>query len=111
MTAPKTDKQKLWDSWGYSFEGWIRKLESVPVKLVKQKDFSEAYTMDRAEVFKLENGSYALVKESGCSCYDSTTDAKIELFPNLLRVKKAYNDWVKGHESEYSPRYTTEDLL
>lgn len=93
----KEEKDKLWESWSYEFQEWIKKLRSVPVRLVVSYDKSESYDMDRLHVFELENGQYAVITECGCSCY-SASDADVDLFPEQgMAVQKA-EEWRKQHE-------------
>jgi hypothetical protein len=67
------------------------------VSLIKSKDNSPDYEMDRKHIFLLENGQYALVKECGCSCYDRS-DAEICLY----KTKEDALDAFKQKE-EYQP--------
>lgn len=77
----------------YEIDAWLPTLGSAPAKLLASHDRSESYEMDRAAVVQLENGKYALITESGCSCYD-TGDAQIELFPSQGRAMAQYANWL-----------------
>ena len=99
-------RKALWDSWSYEFKAWIGTLQSVPVALVVSKDHSEPYEMDRKHIFKLENGHYAFIQESGCSCYEAS-EAEIQLAPNLREVKKLWNSAI---EKEYNDAWKQERL-
>jgi len=76
----------------YEIEAWINQLGSMPKKVLKSGDYSGSYEMDCARVVELENGQFAFITESGCSCYD-TSDADIELKPNEKEALKAFDDW------------------
>lgn len=81
----------------WELEAWIYRLGSVPIKLIKEQDLSEPYEMEMARVFLLENGKYALVIESGCSCYEPR-DAEIEIFPNEKQALAQMNVWVRENK-------------
>ena len=81
------NKEELNEAWKYEFKAWA--LDSPPVELIHSQDHSESYEMDRKHVFKLENGQYALISESGCSCYEAS-DAQIILFPTEEKAKEAF---------------------
>lgn len=53
----------------YEIEAWIGTLKSMPVKVIEQGDQSASYEMEKMHVLLLENGEFATVHESGCSCY------------------------------------------
>lgn len=78
----------------WDLEAWITRLGSMPVQKVAWEDFSESYEMCRAHVWRLENGQYALITESGCSCYEPE-DADIDLFPNKRRAMESFDNWVR----------------
>lgn len=82
------------DSWDLS--AWIEKLGSIPVERIKFVDRSEGYSIEQAHLFRLENGKYAVVIESGCSCY-SSSDAQIEVFPTFQRAEESFKEWEKLH--------------
>ena len=88
----KAERVALWKAWSYEFENWMGRFMSAPTKLIISKDVSQPWEMDIAHIFKLENGQFAVVIEEGCSCY-SSSDAKIELFPNKDRAMKAFKKW------------------
>jgi len=48
--------------------------------------------MDAAHVYKLANGKFATVFESGCSCYDSS-DAAVEVHETETEAMKSFNEW------------------
>lgn len=83
-------KKSCIDSW--EWHSWASRLGSVPVDRIEHEDRSESYEMDRAHVFKLENGKYALVTESGCSCYESGS-ALIDLYPTEQKALEAFAAW------------------
>ena len=71
----------------YEFESWRQTIGFEPVKLLASADNAGSYEKSELHVFKLKRG-YAIVHESGCSCY-SSSDADIELFPSLVAVKES----------------------
>lgn len=79
----------------WEIKAWIVRLGSNPIKTVAHEDRSQPYGMDRAHVFELENGQYALVTESGCSCYDAA-NADIDLLPNKKSAMSAFEKWKKN---------------
>lgn len=82
------------DTW--EVEAWIERLGSTPVERIKFRDESQSYEMDMIHLLRLENGKYAVVTESGCSCYDSS-QAEIEVFPTLERAEESFKEWEKDH--------------
>lgn len=78
----------------YELKAWIGTLGSMPVERVAHEDYSAAWEMDRAHVFRLENGQFALVTESGCSCYEPE-GASIDLHPTLESAMKSFETWKK----------------
>jgi hypothetical protein len=76
----------------YDLEAWIFRLGSTPVERVAHEDKSGSYEMNQAHVYRLENGRFALVTESGCSCY-SNSDADIDLFPDQAAAMASFEKW------------------
>lgn len=76
----------------YEIETWLPTLGAVPSKLLASCDRSDD-ALDRGAAVQLENGKYALITESGCSCYESG-DANIELFPTEDSVMAQYKIWL-----------------
>lgn len=89
-------KEIKYEAWRYEFDAWMSILESVPKFILYSIDKSESYEMDRRHLFKLENGRYAVVKESGCSCY-SPSGAVINLFEELEQAKLCF----QGSPTDY----------
>jgi len=87
----------------YRLEAWITTFGSVPVELIASEDFSESYEMDAGHVYRLENGKFATVFESGCSCYEAR-DAAIELFPTKEAAMEQFDAWVKGKKQDRHER-------
>lgn len=81
------------DKW--ELEAWIHRFGSMPVERIAHEDISGDYQMTAAHVYRLENGQFALVTESGCSCYDSS-DADIDLFPTQDAAMDAFSKWIKA---------------
>ena len=90
-------KNPLWEQWGYQISGWIEKLQSVPIQLIKTSDLSRPYEMSSCHLFKLENGRYAVIVEEGCSCYRSE-DAEIDIFPDKKVAMEAFKVWEKSKD-------------
>lgn len=64
-------KAELQRQWNYEFETWKSMYVGFdPIELVSSIDNSEPYTMNKMTIFKNTNGSYVIVSESGCSCYE-----------------------------------------
>jgi len=91
------EKKEIEGFSSYQIEAWIMRLGSFPKEVIKSVDISECYEMTAAHVFKLENKKYALVTESGCSCY-SASDANIDLFPTKDKALTAFAAWEKQHK-------------
>lgn len=81
----------------WDIEAWIMRLGSMPTKRLAHHDFSGEWEMNRAHVLALENGQFALVTESGCSCY-SSSDAEIDLFPTEKAALESFDKWKKAQE-------------
>ncbi len=79
----------------YEIKEWIDAFGSVPIERIAHMDVSQSYEMDRAHVFSLKSGKYALVVESGCSCYEPS-QASIELFPSERAALEAFHKWGKS---------------
>lgn len=78
----------------YAIKAWIGEFGSYPVKEVASANWSECYEMDAAHVFQLENGKYAYVRESGCSCYDYS-DAYIVILDSEEDAMTKFNEALK----------------
>lgn len=96
MSTEATPENVLGD---YEFQAWITRLRSAPVKEVACGDFGEAYEVNCARVLKLENGKYALITESGCSCYEAQM-ADIELFPTKKAAMEQFRAWERQNKRE-----------
>ncbi len=81
----------------YEIKAWFSVLRSQPKKVLISEDFSQSYEMTAARVLELENGRFALVTESGCSCYNYE-DAEVEIFPTRETALEAFNKWVKEND-------------
>ena len=93
-----TTVEELQKAWSYEFKEWQGTLLSQPVRLVISEDKSESYEMDRFHVFELENGKYAAIRESGCSCY-SSSDADITIYPTELEAIEPFLKWKRDIET------------
>lgn len=92
------ENEELVEKWSWSLKNsWAQRLGSPPVELVDSADYSRSWEMDRAHIFRLENGEYALIVEQGCSCY--TADwADIQLHPDEEKAVKKFREWKKTRE-------------
>ena len=78
------------------YSGWLSQFgDSEPIETIADFDKEPSYEMDRAVVFKLKNGKYAYVHESGCSCYESS-DAMIDIYDTKKEAMEQFNAW-KGN--------------
>lgn len=79
----------------YGIETWKNKIIGFePTKHIASGTGHEDYSKNQVHLFKTKRG-YALVWESGCSCY-GVEDAEIELFPTLKAaevVLRKPGDW------------------
>ena len=87
------------DQFIYEIAYWLPRLGSEPVRTVASENCSEDYQMNKAHVFELANGQYALVSEQGCSCYESE-DASIDLYPDQSHALAAFMRWVKENKRD-----------
>lgn len=78
----------------YELDAWRARLGSKVVARVAHEDRGGSYDMNQAHVLQLENGTFALVTEEGCSCYD-VNEANIDLHPNLQAAMTAFKKWSK----------------
>jgi hypothetical protein len=105
-------EKELNEKW-YQVKYWNEtgRFPSPAVALVKSADHSEPYESDSQEIFKLKDGQFALVLESGCSCYDAATDADIELYPDLTKAKEAWNKALTYESGEYRGGWSALDRV
>lgn len=59
-------------------------------EVIAEEDTSADYEVTARHLYKLENGRFAVVEESGCSCY-SMSDAHIETFDTEKAAQAAYD--------------------
>ncbi len=78
---------ELKEQWDYQFNYWKGTTGFEPVELIASEDISGSYEMDAMHVFRLKRG-YAIVHESGCSCY-SPDWASIDILENLDAVRES----------------------
>jgi hypothetical protein len=83
----------------YEFSYWRQTIGFEPRELIASVDCSSGYDKDELHVFKLSRG-YAIVNESGCSCY-SSSDADIDIVENLAAVKRI----IKNNTDSYTSKY------
>lgn len=84
----------------YELKAWIERLGSEPVERIAYIDIPISYEMSRASVFELKDGKYAIVTESGCSCYDAS-EANIDLYPKLEQVLEKFNEWIQINKNDF----------
>ena len=90
----------------YEFEYWTQTIGFEPTALIASVDNAGAWETSALHVFKLKRG-YAIVHESGCSCYTSA-DASIDILPSIAKVKESLKNIAK---EEYSEGELARDLL
>lgn len=83
----KITGEDLTRRFSYEFESWKDTTGFEPVALIASADNAGSYEKSELHVFKLKRG-YAIVHESGCSCY-SSSDADIDILPSLAKVKES----------------------
>ena len=86
------------DCWA---ECWTSTAGSKPASEVGHADFSESYEVDTMHVFQLQNGQWAVVRECGCSCYESS-EADIELFPSYGKAVIKYIEYRKENGGTFT---------
>lgn len=87
------DKYHIAGLMDYEIDTWLERLGAIPTAVVDNHDRSEgSYEMDKGMVLKLANGQFALITESGCSCYEAS-DANIDLFPSEAQALMAFKIW------------------
>ncbi len=96
------------ENWKYEFEAWERRFGGMPKYLLASHDRSESYEMDRAHVFKIRPGRFALVLESGCSCYVPSS-ADIYIYGDERSVMKDYFRWMDKETWDYTPTGVEEE--
>lgn len=88
---------KLENIFECAFENWRHTTGFDPVELLATANQAGSYETSELHVFKLKRG-YAIVHESGCSCYESS-DAKIDILPSLKSVKESLKNSAKEQYS------------
>lgn len=79
----------------FTIKEWRGKyVDFKPVREVASRDESADYEIQRAHVFALERGNFALVTEIGCSCYTSS-DAGMDFYPTERAAMDAFEKWFK----------------
>ena len=87
--------------WVSEFKAWAYRLGGVPMALLTSHERSEsAYELDRAHVFKVRPGRYALVIEYGCSCYE-LSNAEIFIYGDERSAMKDYHAWRETSTCEF----------
>ena len=88
--------------WREELHAWAYRFGSIPEALLATCDRSESYEMDRAHVFKIWPGRYALVLEQGCSCY-VYEEADIYLYGDEKSVMEDYTRWLGTPSYKFEP--------
>lgn len=78
----------------YEWEAWASRLAARPIVRLEYEDVGEGYETNKARLFFLANGKWALVVEHGCSCYDSR-NADIEIFPTEAKARAKFDAWLR----------------
>lgn len=84
-----TDKE-IPTRFSYQNEYWVTITGSNIVDVIEEEEGETNYSTNEKHLYKLEDGRYAVVQESGCSCY-GLADAVIETYDTLVQARKAYN--------------------
>jgi len=101
MATQEEQKKELAKRYSYEFAYWLPKMQSFPTEEREHCDRSAGYETDTIHVFKLEDGNYAVVTESGCSCYGAD-EAEIEVFSKEEEAIQLYEKWEHEHnDSSY----------
>lgn len=79
-------------AWRYEFEAWVLRLGGLPTELLASKNRSEGYEMNQMHVFKIRPGRYAVVWESGCSCYEAR-NAGIFIYGRKAEALADFKRW------------------
>jgi len=82
--------EKIPARFSYQNEYWAAIAGANIVEVIAEEDHSECYEVDEKHLYKLENGRYAVVRESGCSCY-SLADADVTTFDTLAAAQAEYD--------------------
>lgn len=77
----------------YTNSAWEDRFGSKAVRELHSADHGEAYSVNQMHVYELADGRYAIVSESGCSCYCSSTDADIEITHDYFEAKRQFEAW------------------
>lgn len=85
--------QRLIDQFNYELPYWEGRLGFEPIDVLASENLSGSYEMNAAHVFKCKRG-YAIVSESGCSCYEPSW-AKIDIVPDLDAVRESLKNQAK----------------
>jgi hypothetical protein len=82
--------KEIAERFSYQNEYWAAAAGANIVEVIEEENTSADYEVQERHLFKLENGRFAVVEESGCSCY-SLMDANIETFDTKEEAQAAYN--------------------
>lgn len=86
------------DCWS---DNWTNRINGAhPIAEIGHADASESYEMDMMHVFQLSDGHWVIVRESGCSCYDSS-QADVEFLP-LNKAIDAYIAYKKDNGIQFT---------
>lgn len=72
-------------------EYWAVRAGSQIVAVIADETGDEDWSTNRKHLYGLENGKFAVVRESGCSCY-TLADADIDVYESQEQAEAAYND-------------------
>lgn len=86
MSSEKTNKPNF----DYEMHDWKSEFNGATIEeSIRQIDNSEHYEMDVLHLFRLSNGKFAVVVESGGSCYDPSW-AQITVHENFLEAESKF---------------------
>lgn len=82
--------------WDYEFRYWKNTIGFEPTALIFSHTGPEDYTKNCSHVFLMKRGDYAMVNESGCSCYEPS-EASISFYPTEAEAIQAAKDSICGY--------------
>lgn len=90
--------QELEKRFEYEFQHWKGTTGFEPIELIASENNAGSYEKSELHVFKMKRG-YAIVRESGCSCYEAS-DASIDILPSLKAAKESLRNRAREGYSE-----------
>lgn len=90
----------LFKEWQYEFGAWLHTTGFDPKRLVISETLHEDYSKNAFHIFENEDGTYATVYESGCSCYEAS-QASINICQTLRDAQTLMDEW-RGENKRYN---------